>query len=210
MARIVDSGRIGSLWFCAFVFIALSSCRSKYQSAPTNQTGPATIASESPTEQAGGEKMTITVSSTAFPNEELIPRQYTCDGPNISPLIEWTGLPKDAKTIALVCDDPDAPTKVWVHWVVFDVPATRSRLPEAVPPGETIPGGGRQGTNDFGKAGYGGPCPPSGTHRYFFKVYALDTHLNLDSTTTKGQLLRAMEGHVLAQGQVMGRYRRSG
>jgi Raf kinase inhibitor-like YbhB/YbcL family protein len=209
MAKIVDFGRIRSLWFCAFVFIALSSCQSKNQNAPTNQTGPTAIGNESPIEQTGGEKMTITVNSTTFQDGGMIPSQYTCDGPNISPPIEWAGLPTAAETIALICDDPDAPAKVWVHWVAFDVPATRSGLPEAVPPEGTIPGGGRQGANDFGKVGYGGPCPPSGTHRYYFKVYALDTQLDLDSTTTKDRLLRAMEGHVLAQGQLIGRYRRT-
>jgi Raf kinase inhibitor-like YbhB/YbcL family protein len=210
MAKIVDFGRIRSLWFCALVFIALSSCQRKNQNAPTNQAGPTAIGSESPIEQTGGEKMTITVSSTAFRDGGMIPSQYACDGPNISPPIEWAGLPTDAETIALICDDPDAPAKVWVHWVVFDVPATRSGLPEAVPSEKTIPDGGRQGTNDFGEVGYGGPCPPSGTHRYYFKVYALDTQLNLDSTTTKDRLLRAMEGHVLAQGQLIGGYRRTG
>jgi hypothetical protein len=209
MAKIVDFGRIRSLCFCAFVLIAFGSCQSKNQNAPTNQTSPTAIGSESPSEQTGGEKMTITVNSTAFPDGGMIPRQYTCDGANTSPPIEWDGLPTDAETIALICDDPDAPAKVWVHWVAFDVPATRSGLPEAVPPQETIPGGGRQGTNNFGQVGYGGPCPPSGTHRYYFKVYALDTQLNLDTTTTKDRLLQAMGGHVLAEGQLMGRYKRT-
>ena len=152
--------------------------------------------------------MRIKVTSTAFTDGGMIPKQYTCDGPNVSPPLAWDSLPDDTKTVALIADDPDAPGKAWVHWVVFDVPAGVKSLPENVSPQETIPGGGKQGTNDFPKIGYGGPCPPSGTHRYYFKIYALDKELGLDGKTTKDQLLRAMEGHILAQGQLMGIYKR--
>ena len=152
--------------------------------------------------------MDINVASTAIKEGGMIPAKYTCDGANVSPPIEWSGVPANAKTIALICDDPDAPGKTWVHWVVFDMLATTKNLPENVPLQGTIAGGGKQGTTDFRKVGYGGPCPPSGTHRYYFKVYALDKELGLDSQTTKDQVLKAMEGHILAQGQLMGRYRR--
>jgi Raf kinase inhibitor-like YbhB/YbcL family protein len=152
--------------------------------------------------------MDINVASTAIKEGGMIPAKYTCDGANVSPPIEWSGVPANAKTIALIADDPDAPGRTWVHWVVFDLATSEKNLAENVPPQETIAGGGKQGTNDFLKVGYGGPCPPSGTHRYYFRVYALDKELRLDSKTTKGQLTKAMEGHILAQGELMGRYRR--
>ena len=152
--------------------------------------------------------MAIKVISTAFQEGGMIPKQYTCDDQNISPPLEWDSVPANAKTLALIADDPDAPGKTWVHWVVFDMPATTKSLPENVPAQETIAGGGKQGTTDFRRIGYGGPCPPGGTHRYYFKVYALDKELGLDNKTTKDQLLKAMEGHTLAQGQLMGKYKR--
>jgi hypothetical protein len=155
-----------------------------------------------------GEKMDIKLTSTAFQDGGMIPAKYTCDGANVSPPLEWSGASQTAKSLALICDDPDAPGKTWVHWVVFDLPASRTSLPENVQPQESIAGGGKQGTTDFEKVGYGGPCPPSGTHRYFFKLYALDTELNLDSKTTKNELLKAMDAHILAQGELMGKYKR--
>jgi Raf kinase inhibitor-like YbhB/YbcL family protein len=138
----------------------------------------------------------------------MIPAKYTCDAENISPPLAWSGVPETAKTLALVADDPDAPRGTWVHWVIYNIPATEKGLAENVPARETIDSGARQGTNDFRKTGYGGPCPPSGTHRYFFKLYALDTDLNLPPGATKDQLLKAAEGHVVAQGQLVGRYTR--
>jgi Raf kinase inhibitor-like YbhB/YbcL family protein len=152
--------------------------------------------------------MAIMITSPAFQEGGMIPKQYKCDGQNVSPPLAWDSVPGNAKTLALIADDPDAPGRTWVHWVVFDLPATTKSLSENVPPQETIAGGGKQGTTDFRKIGYGGPCPPSGTHRYYFKVYALDRELGLDSKTTKDQVLKAMEGHILAQGQLMGRYKR--
>ncbi len=152
--------------------------------------------------------MNIKLNSTAFQPDGMIPAKYTCDGANVSPPLEWSGVPEATKSLALICDDPDAPGKTWVHWVVFNLPASKTSLPENVPPQETIAGGGKQGTNDFKKIGYGGPCPPSGTHRYFFKIYALDTELKLDSKTTKDQLSQAMKDHLLAQGELIGRYKK--
>src|SRR6266536_5665589 len=134
---------------------------------------------QSPTPAAQTEnKMEIKLTSAAFKEGQPIPRQYTCDGVNISPPLEWTGVPKTAKTVAIIADDPDAPSGTWVHWVVYDLPAENIGLVENLPATENLKAGGFQGNNDFGKIGYGGPCPPSGTHRYFFKIYALDTFLS--------------------------------
>jgi hypothetical protein len=159
-------------------------------------------------EHEGGLTMAIEITSTAFANEGMIPRRFTCDGEDISPPLSWKGMPGGTKSLALIADDPDAPRKTWVHWVVYNLPAESGGLPENVPPENTLADGGRQGTSDFGRIGYGGPCPPSGTHRYFFKLYALDAELGLAPGATKEELLQAIAGHVLAEAQVMGRYRR--
>jgi Raf kinase inhibitor-like YbhB/YbcL family protein len=127
---------------------------------------------------------------------------------NVSPPLEWTGVPKSAKTIAIIAEDPDAPSGTWVHWVVYDLPAENIGSVENLPAAENLKAGGFQGTNDFDKIGYGGPCPPSGTHRYFFKIYALDTSLSLKVAATKAVVEKAMEGHIVAQGQLMGTYQR--
>lgn len=148
------------------------------------------------------------ITSQAFAEGGMIPKNHTCDGANSSPPLAWDTAPEKTKTLALIVDDPDAPGGTWVHWVVFNLPAGARELPENVPAQESIAGGGRQGTNDFHKVGYGGPCPPGGAHRYYFKLYALDAELSLDSSATKDQLLKAMTGHVLAEGQLMGRYQR--
>ncbi len=127
---------------------------------------------------------------------------------HLAPL-RWADPPQGTKTFALICDDPDAPRGTWVHWVLFNLPADRRELPEGVPAQETLDGGARQGKNDFGNLGYGGPAPPRGKpHRYFFKLYALDTALDLPAGATKDQVVAAMQGHVLAEGQLMGRYGR--
>jgi Raf kinase inhibitor-like YbhB/YbcL family protein len=149
---------------------------------------------------------TIQVVSTAFKQEEMIPKKYTCQGKGISPPLTWTGLPQGVKSIALIMDDPDAPGRTYVHWVVYNMPPNRTGLPEKVRRAKTIPGGGQQGVTTNRKNGYLGPCPPRGVHRYFFKLYALDTQLGLPSGVTKKKLLRAMEGHILAQGELMGKY----
>ena len=152
--------------------------------------------------------MTLKLESTAFLEGDPIPRVYTCDGEDISPPLSWTPGPAGTKTFALICDDPDS-SKTWSHWVLFDVPAAVTDLPEAIPTRDHTPEGGTQGTNDFRKIGYGGPCPPSGNHRYFFKLYALDAQLKLPSTATQADVERAMKGHVLAEAALMGRYSRS-
>ena len=152
--------------------------------------------------------MEITITSPAFDDGGMIPLKYTADGSNVSPPLVWSSVPEGTKSFALICDDPDAPMGTWVHWVLYNLPANITELPENVPPGETPPTGGQHGVTDFGSTGYGGPAPPSGTHRYFFKLYALDTELQLTGAVNKDSLLKAMEGHILAQGQLIGRYER--
>ena len=152
--------------------------------------------------------MAITITSTVFTEGGMIPQDYTCDGEDISPPLTWSSVPDGTKSLALICDDPDAPMGTWVHWVLFDIPAHIMELPTKIPPEKIIQNGAKHGMNDFRKLGYGGPCPPGGTHRYYFKLYALDTEINLEAGITKAQLLKAMEGHILAEGQLMGRYSR--
>ncbi|MCF6154904.1 MAG: YbhB/YbcL family Raf kinase inhibitor-like protein [Candidatus Brocadia sp.] len=152
--------------------------------------------------------MEIKMKSTAFGEGGMIPKKYTCDGLDISPPLSWTSVPEGTKSLALICDDPDAPMGTWVHWVLFNLPADVQELPENIPPQKILANGARQGITDFRKIGYGGPCPPGGTHRYYFKLYALDTEINLEAGSTKKQLLEAMEGHILAEGQLMGKYKR--
>ncbi len=154
------------------------------------------------------EVMEIQVTSPAFEEGGMIPRQYTCDGEDISPALNWPSVPEGTRSIALIADDPDAPVGTFVHWVLYGLPGDAEGLPENIARERELPRGARQGVNDLGKIGYGGPCPPRGTHRYFFKVYALDTALNLPPGESKARLLKAMEGHILAQGQTMGRYQR--
>lgn len=152
--------------------------------------------------------MALKLESPSFAEGGMIPRKYTCDGEDTSPELSWSGAPAGTRSFALVCDDPDAPAGTWVHWVLFNLPPEVNRLPEAVPREPKLPGGGCQGKNDFRRLGYGGPCPPGGTHRYFFKLYALDSLLPLEPGITKRELEAAMKGHILAEAHLMGRYRR--
>jgi Raf kinase inhibitor-like YbhB/YbcL family protein len=157
---------------------------------------------------AGAEGGTMELISSAFSEGAMIPIKYTCDGEDVSPPLNWRALPAGTKSLALICDDPDAPVGTWVHWVYYDISAETEGLPENVVPDERPAQGGTQGVNDFRKIGYGGPCPPGGTHRYYFKLYALDTPLNLSSGATKKQVLKAMENHIIGQTQLMGKYKR--
>src|SRR3989339_549945 len=143
----------------------------------------------------------IMVKSTAFKNGGIIPKKYTCSGENISPPLSWSSVPDGTMSLALICDDPDAPGGTFVHWVIFNIPPDVQELEGGIETGtEELEDGTIQGTNDFGEIGYGGPCPPSGTHRYYFKLYALDTQLDLDSESGKPELISAMKGHILAKG----------
>ena len=153
--------------------------------------------------------MTITLTSPAFAEGAPIPAKYTADGEDVSPLLRWTDAPAGAKGFALICDDPDAPVGTWVHWVIYGIPGGVRQLAEAVPVRETLSDGTTQGRNDFGKTGYGGPCPPRGKpHRYYFRLYALDETLSLAPGLSKKALLKAIDGHVLAEAELYGTYGR--
>ena len=154
--------------------------------------------------------MRMTLTSPAFAEGRPIPTKHTGDGQDVSPPLRWSGAPDGTRTFALVCDDPDAPVGTWVHWVLFNLPAMTTELAENVPPAEHVAGGAKQGLNDFRHLGYGGPAPPpGGPHRYFFRLCALDCELALRPGVTKRDLLEAMEGHVLAEAQLIGTYQRS-
>lgn len=154
------------------------------------------------------DEMTIKMSSTAFKEGEMIPRKYTCTGEDISPPLKFENIPEGTRSLVLICEDPDAPVGIWVHWVLFDLPPDTSTLPEKIPAEKKLENGAVHGINDFKKVGYGGPCPPSGTHRYFFKVSALDRKLELKPLSTQKEVVEAMKGYVLAEGQLMGRFQR--
>lgn len=157
----------------------------------------------------GASSMAFTVKSADFANGGDIPPQFTCSGEDRSPALEWSGAPTGTKSFALIVDDPDAPVGTWVHWVVFNIPGGAHALPSGVEKKAQIADGMQQGINDFPKVGYNGPCPPPGKpHRYFFKLYALNDQLKLGAGATKSALEKAMEGHILAKAEWMGRFRR--
>jgi len=156
--------------------------------------------------------MSLTITSTAFAADAAIPAVYTCEGKDVSPPLAWSGAPAGTKSFALIVDDPDAPDPAapkmtWVHWVLYDIPSTASDLPEAVQT-SALHAGTREGVNDWGRTGYGGPCPPVGRHRYYHKLYALDTVLPDLGRPKKAALEKAMQGHVLAQAVLIGTYQK--
>lgn len=155
-----------------------------------------------------GYAMKLDIKSTAFGEGDLIPRKYTCDGADVSPPLSWSQPPEGTKSMVLLCDDPDAPMGTWVHWVLYGLSPDTLEISENIPDDKEVLGGAKHGINDFRKYGYGGPCPPGGIHRYFFKLYAVGTEVDLDPGATKGEVLDAIKGHVLAEGQLMGRYSR--
>ncbi len=148
------------------------------------------------------------LESSAFTANSLIPAKYTCDGQDVSPALSWDEPPAGTWSLALIADDPDAPMGTWVHWVLYNLSPDVRELAEGIPAQAQPPVGGMHGITDFKRLGYGGPCPPGGTHRYFFKLYALDRTLDLKPGATKEQLLQAMSGHILATAELMGRYTR--
>ncbi len=151
----------------------------------------------------------ISISAEAFKAGGTIPAEYTCDGDDVSPSLSWEGTPASVKSITLIMDDPDAPGRTFVHWVLFNIPASTKGLPKGIPKNKTLGDGSRQGITDFGGVGYGGPCPPPGKpHRYYFKIYALDTVLNLPPGSSKADVEKAMAGHILAKGELVGKYGR--
>ena len=153
--------------------------------------------------------MSLAVSSPAFKRGEVIPVEYTCSGADLSPELSWTGVPENTKTFALINDDPDAPVGVWDHWLVFNIPASIAKLAKGIKTTAQIGEGVQFGKNSCGKMKYGGPCPPPGSfHRYFFKLYALDAMLDLPEGAKKAEIEKAMEGHVLAKTELMGKFKR--
>jgi Raf kinase inhibitor-like YbhB/YbcL family protein len=159
--------------------------------------------------QTGDKAMLFTLKSASFNHEGDIPKKHTCDGADVSPALSWSDPPSDTRSFCLIMDDPDAPSGTWVHWVLYDIPGQSRELSENVPKQAELKDGSRQGRNDFQKPGYGGPCPPrGGPHRYYIRLYALDTTLKLPSDATKGDVEKKMKGHVIAHAELMGRYKR--
>ncbi|HEX3051710.1 MAG TPA: YbhB/YbcL family Raf kinase inhibitor-like protein [Aggregatilineaceae bacterium] len=154
--------------------------------------------------------MAFVLHSSDFPPGALIPIRFTCSGSDISPALLWSDPPPETDSLALICEDPDAPRGLWVHWVIYNIPKDTRGLLEAIPKVLELPDGTRQGVNDFGRTGYAGPCPPPGhgKHRYFFRLYALDVSLMLLPDATRADLLQAMEGYILAEAELMGLYER--
>lgn len=183
------------LFLSLILFVA---CKQKYSDTPQNQNSKNT--------ERKNDEMKIT--SASFEEGGMIPSKYTCDGQNISPQLSWTGIPKGTKSVALLCDDPDAPVGDWVHWLIFNIPPLLTDLKENIHIGKNLENGAIQGLNDFKKNGYGGPCPPGETHRYFFKLYALDSILTEDPNMTKAKFLKEISGHILGEAQLMGKYKR--
>jgi len=185
------------IFFLLFLLLIVSSCSKKDEIKPIS------------TETKQEKTMQLKITSSAFEEGGMIPKKYTCDAENVSPPLAWSGTPSGTKSYVLICDDPDAPAGIWVHWVVYNIPESEKGLSEAVPANKTLANGTMQGISDFGETGYGGPCPPGGTHRYFFKLYALDATLSFQGDVTKDSLLDAMKGHIIAEGQLIGKYTRS-
>jgi len=183
--------------FCILV-ISLTACAAKpAQIPPTSEAQP--------TKEVA---MSFEISSPAFASGEAIPSKFSCDGDDASPVLTWTEPPTDTQSFAIIVDDPDAPMGTWVHWVVYNIPASTRELEENMPNILELNNGIMQGFTSAGTLGYHGPCPPSGTHRYFFKLYALDTTLSLPAKTDKEKLLAAMDGHILANAELMGTFKR--
>lgn len=153
--------------------------------------------------------MALTLKSSAYQRGEMIPSKYTCDGANVSPPLEWSDVPEETQSFAIIFDDPDAPAKTWVHWVIYNIPADIQKLEENIPGAKELPWGAVHGVNDFKKQGYGGPCPPGGTHGYYMKLYALDEVLDLKPGATKEQLIDSMDGHILEKAELVGKYKRT-
>jgi Raf kinase inhibitor-like YbhB/YbcL family protein len=161
-----------------------------------------------------GKSMALSITSPSFMNQGEIPSKFTCEGSDTSPELKWSGAPTGAKSLAVIVDDPDAPDPkapkmTWVHWVLYNIPATATGLPEGVA-SKSLPAGTAEANNDWKRTGYGGPCPPIGRHRYFFKLYAIDTVLPKLPAPSKAALEKAMEGHILAKAELMGTYQKKG
>jgi Raf kinase inhibitor-like YbhB/YbcL family protein len=153
--------------------------------------------------------LSFALHTTAFSNGGEIPRRYTCSGENISPALNWSGAPPRTRSLALICDDPDAPAGTWTHWLIWNLPAAVASLPEALPAQKSLDTGACQGTNDFGRIGYGGPCPPAGRpHRYFFRLFALDANLDLKPGSDRAEMESTMKPHIIGEAEWMGMFKR--
>jgi len=150
----------------------------------------------------------IVLKSSVFENGKFIPQKYTCDGEDISPQLKWSNFPKETKSFVLICDDPDAPMGTWDHWILFNIPANITSLEKNFDIKNNNIDKLKAGRNDFGKKNYGGPCPPDGTHRYFFRIFALNKFIDLEEGVSKKEVLNAIDGHVLDDGELMGKYNR--
>jgi len=187
------------------VRVSATSTSSPTVEAPATST-PSSTATLSPTLRATELPKRMTLASPAFAEGDMIPERYSCKGEDISPALRWQDVPSDAVSLALICEDPDAPMGTWVHWVLYNIPAGTTGLDEGVVDDPTLPDGSRHGHNSWRRPGYGGPCPPSGTHRYYFRLYALDTTLDLPPDAGAQDLREAMQGHILAEAELMGKF----
>lgn len=167
------------------------------------------VGAKSAATETGANPMAFSISSSSFSSGGDIPKKFTCDDADVSPELSWTEAPAAVRSFALIADDPDAPAGTWTHWVLYDLPPQTTELPEGLAKVDELPNGGRQGRNDFHKIGYGGPCPPPGKpHRYFFKLYGLDQMLNLKPGAGKQEVEQAMQGHIVGETELIGKYRR--
>lgn len=205
--------RNASRWLAPAAILCLIACGggNRTEEPPPGKPASPPVASKPAMMEESA--MALAISSPAFQAEGAIPKKHTCDGEDLSPALMWTGVPEGTKSLALIMDDPDAPPGTWVHWVLYDLPAEAPGLPEGVPKEEKLESGATHGicwgVAEFSRVGYYGPCPPPGSpHRYYFKLYALDTKLGLPPRATKDDVLKAMEGHTLAEGELMGTYGR--
>jgi Raf kinase inhibitor-like YbhB/YbcL family protein len=188
------SGWLTLVWLLSFGVLLIKFTGDKSAAAQRDEKGGA---------------VAFTISSSGFHNGGQVPKQFTCEGSDISPELHWSSPPAGTQSFALIADDPDAPAGTWTHWIVFNLPAQTAGLAENVAKVDELPSGGAQGRNDFRKIGYGGPCPPAGKpHRYFFKLYALDNKLDLKAGASRQELEQAMQGHVLGQAELFGKYQR--
>jgi Raf kinase inhibitor-like YbhB/YbcL family protein len=204
---------IGMFTVCLMIFGGLAACSTTTTTATPGpaedslpiSTGDAVESSESEVEE---QAIQLELTSDAFNDGDPIPLKFSCDGDDISPQLAWSGVPEETLSFALIVDDPDAPVGTWVHWVLYNIPAETRSLQSAVKSQSDLPSGTQVGENDWGEISYGGPCPPSGTHRYFFKLFALDTILDLENGVTSNALQEVLTGHVIVRTELMGTYAR--
>jgi Raf kinase inhibitor-like YbhB/YbcL family protein len=197
MLKMEQFGRFGSA-----VAVTLLCCSA----------GPAADAEEASVRDSSvvaSEEAEMRIMTPAFKEGEVIPKIFTCDGEDVSPPLSWESAPEGTRSFVLISDDPDAPMGTWVHWVLYNIPPDTTALPQGMPKDAALKDGSRQGVTDFGRPGYGGPCPPKGKpHRYYFKLYALDAVLELEGKPGKKDVEKAMKGHIIAEAQIMGTYQR--